>query len=375
VSAAQPRAFAARVLDWFDRHGRHDLPWQHPRTPYRVWLAEVMLQQTQVATVIPYFGRFVTALPDLPALAAAELDQVLALWSGLGYYSRARNLHRAAKICVDRHGGELPRDFEALLALPGIGRSTAGAIAAQAFEGRHAILDGNVKRVLARHRGVTADLSRGPVLAGLWDAADSLLPKLRLADYTQAMMDLGAAMCLPRAPRCEACPIADDCIARREDLVDRIPAKRRRSGAPRREAFWLWLEDAAGRVRLERRPPSGIWGGLWALPTFDDRVALASAAATAGAGQLRDEPGFTHVFTHFRLAVQPVRSRIESPAAVSEADSGWFGIEEALALGLPAPVRKLLAARTGPDRSEPSTAAVSSARATGVRQRRPTKPA
>lgn len=348
MSQAQPRAFAARVLDWFDRHGRHDLPWQHPRSPYRVWLAEVMLQQTQVATVIPYFERFVSALPQLPALATAELDQVLALWSGLGYYSRARNLHRAAKICVDRHGGELPRDFEALLALPGIGRSTAGAIAAQAFEGRHAILDGNVKRVLARHRGVTADLSRGPVLAGLWDAAESLLPRLRLADYTQAMMDLGAAVCLPRAPLCGVCPIARDCVARRDGLVDAIPLKRRRAGAPTRSAFWLVLEDSTGRVHLERRPPSGVWGGLWALPTFDDRMTLATAAATAGAGELHDGPRFIHVFTHFRLDVQPVRSRVDSPTAVSDADSGWFAIEEAMTLGLPAPVRTLLAALTGP---------------------------
>lgn len=342
MSAARPRAFAARVLDWFDRHGRHDLPWQHPRTPYRVWIAEVMLQQTQVATVVPYFERFVEALPDLPALAAADLDRVLALWSGLGYYGRARNLHRAARLCVERHGGELPADFDSLLALPGIGRSTAGAIAAQAHGARHAILDGNVKRVLARHRGVTGDLARGPVLEDLWATAESLLPHERLADYTQAMIDLGATVCLPRAPHCEDCPVARDCVARREGLVDRIPAKRRRAGSRIREAFWLMLEDDAGRVLLKRRPPTGIWGGLWALPAFDDRAALMTAAASAGAEALREEPPFTHVFTHFRLKVRPHHARAAAPSRIADAEAGWFTIAEALALGLPTPVRTLL---------------------------------
>jgi A/G-specific adenine glycosylase len=353
VSATRPRAFAARVLDWFDVHGRHDLPWQHPRTPYRVWLAEVMLQQTQVATVIPYFERFVAALPDLPALAAADIDRVLALWSGLGYYSRARNLHRAARICAELHAGDLPDDFDALLALPGIGRSTAGAIAAQAFGRRHAILDGNVKRVLARHRGVTDDLSRGPVLAGLWDVAESLLPAHRLADYTQAMMDLGATVCLPRAPRCAHCPVARDCGARRDDLIEAIPVKRRRTGSPTRTVHWLLLADAAGRVQLERRPPSGIWGGLWAPPAFDDRAALETAAAAAGADLLSDEAAFTHVFTHFRLVVHPVRARVEMPSAAADVARRWLTPEEALGLGLPTPVRTLLGSTVAPGADAP----------------------
>jgi A/G-specific adenine glycosylase len=385
MSGPRPRAFAARVLDWFDRHGRHDLPWQHPRAPYRVWLAEVMLQQTQVATAIPYFERFVARFPDLRTLAAAPLDDVLALWSGLGYYSRARNLHRAALLCIERHGGELPKDFEALLALPGIGRSTAGAIAAQAFGLRHAILDGNVKRVLARHRGVTDDLSQAPVLARLWDIAESLLPERRLADHTQAMMDLGATVCLPRAPRCADCPIARDCIAHRDGLVDAIPATRRRAGRPTRTAYWLLLIDDLGRVQLERRPPSGIWGGLWAPPAFDDRALLGRAAADAGARALDDLPPFGHAFTHFRLEVRPVRARVERPGRIGDHHTGWFAIDEALALGLPAPVRTLLRAlaepanpecdpadgrtppggseRTGdPTCHEPSTAAASAAR-------------
>jgi A/G-specific adenine glycosylase len=347
VSAARSRVFAARVLDWFDRHGRHDLPWQHPRTPYRVWLAEVMLQQTQVATVIPYFERFIGELPDLAALAAADLDRVLALWSGLGYYSRARNLHRAARTCVELHGGDLPSDLDALLELPGIGRSTAGAIAAQAFGQRCAILDGNVKRVLARHRGVTDDLARGPVLTRLWETAESLLPTQRLADYTQAMMDLGATVCLARSPRCADCPVAHDCIARRDRLIDVIPAKRRRVGSPTRAAHWLLLEDAEGRVLLERRPPVGIWGGLWALPTFDDRAGLDAAARALGATRLHDEPPFTHAFTHFRLHISPVRARVDATTEANDADARWFATNEALTLGLPTPVRKLLVSSTG----------------------------
>jgi A/G-specific adenine glycosylase len=342
VSARKPRAFAARVLDWFDVHGRHDLPWQHPRTAYRIWIAEVMLQQTQVETVIPYFERFVAALPDLPALAATDIDHVLALWSGLGYYSRARNLHRAARICAERYAGELPTDFDALLALPGIGRSTAGAIAAQAFGQRRAILDGNVKRVLARHRGVADDLSRGPGLTKLWDIAESLLPTQRLADYTQAMMDLGATLCLPRAPRCADCPVARDCRARRDDQIDAIPRKRRRTDSPTRTVHWLLISDGAGRVLLERRPPSGIWGGLWAPPAFDDRASLKTAAAAAGANLLHDEAAFTHVFTHFRLVVHPVRAWVDRPCAALDSTQRWLTPEEALGLGLPSPVRKLL---------------------------------
>ncbi len=355
MSEREPRAFAARVLGWFDHHGRHDLPWQHPRTPYRVWLAEVMLQQTQVATVIPYFERFVAHFPDLRRLAAAPLDDVLALWSGLGYYARARNLHRAARLCVERHGGELPDDFESLLALPGIGRSTAGAIAAQAFGQRYAILDGNVKRAIARHRGVIDDLSRAPVMARLWAITESLLPEQRLADYTQAMMDLGATVCLPRAPRCTDCPIAHDCIARRDDLVDAIPSKPRRSRVPTRTAFWLLLLDEAGRLQLERLPPSGIWGGLWAPPAFDDRAVLEDAASRAGAVALHDQPSFSHLFTHFRLDVRPVCAWVGGAGCATDAETRWFAIGEALGLGLPTPVRKLL--QSLPARTEPEARA------------------
>ena len=212
-------AFAHTLLAWFDRHGRQDLPWQHPREAYRVWLSEVMLQQTQVATVVPYFQRFVAALPTLPALARAEEDRVLALWSGLGYYRRARFLHRAAQLCVERHGGELPRQFDALAALPGIGRSTAGAILAQAHGLRFAILDGNVKRVLARYHGIHGHPGQSAIERQLWQHAEAHTPDSRLADYTQAIMDLGATVCVRARPLCEACPLAADCVARRDRLT------------------------------------------------------------------------------------------------------------------------------------------------------------
>jgi len=243
-------AFAARLLDWHAVHGRHDLPWQQPRTPYRVWLSEIMLQQTQVTTVIGYFGRFVDALPTLPDLARADLDTVLALWAGLGYYSRARNLHRAAQLCVERHGGELPADLESLSALPGIGRSTAGAILAQAHGQRHPILDGNVRRVLARHARIEDDVTSAPVQKRLWTLAESLLPATQLADYTQAVMDLGATLCTPRNPRCEACPVRDDCGALAAGVVSDLPRKRAARAVPRRETCLVLLHDGDGRVLL-----------------------------------------------------------------------------------------------------------------------------
>ena len=258
--------FATALLAWFDRHGRKDLPWQRERTPYRVWLSEVMLQQTQVRTAIPYFERFAAALPTLPDLAAAPEDQVLALWSGLGYYSRARNLLRAARICIERHDGALPHDIDALSALPGIGRSTAAAILAQAFGERHAILDGNVRRVLARFHGLHGWHGSGPVQRALWNLADRHTPATRTADYTQAIMDLGATVCTRARPRCGDCPLGNACIARRDGLVEVLPTPKPARAIPERETTMLIVHDPAGRVLLERRPPSGVWGSLWSLP-------------------------------------------------------------------------------------------------------------
>ena len=251
----KPDSVARRLLRWFDRHGRKDLPWQHPRTPYRVWLSEVMLQQTQVASVIPYFLRFVEKFPSLPALAAAAQDDVLALWSGLGYYSRARNLHRAARVCVvDHHGGDLPVNFDALIALPGIGRSTAGAILAQAHCQRLAILDGNVKRVLTRMHGLRGWPGSAAVETQLWKFAELHMPRERIADYTQAIMDMGATLCTRSRPQCSACPLAADCVAHRDGLTAQLPERKARRALPTRSTVMLLLRDRTGRLLLQRRP-------------------------------------------------------------------------------------------------------------------------
>jgi len=345
--------FARKLLAWFDTSGRHDLPWQHPRTPYRVWLSEIMLQQTQVQVVAPYFQRFVAALPDIPTLAAAPRDDVLALWSGLGYYARARNLHAAAQLCVDRHGGELPRDLDALMALPGIGRSTAGAILAQAWGDRAPILDGNVKRVLARMHGVEGWPGLPAVEKQLWRIAAMQLPDARLADYTQAQMDFGATLCTRHDPACVLCPLQDDCVARRDGRVAELPTPKPGKPLPEREAIVLWLQDETGRVLLQRRPPVGIWAGLWSLPEHADHLAARRwfDAHLCGDYDLA-EPLATvpHGFTHYRLAIHPLRWRNASPrdAVGDNPDLRWVDSAQTAALGLPAPIRKLLDGATAP---------------------------
>ncbi len=339
--------FASRLLHWYDRNGRNDLPWQHPRTPYRVWLSEIMLQQTQVATVIAYFARFVAALPTLDALAAAQLDDVLALWSGLGYYSRARNLHRAARICIEKHGGELPREFDALVALPGIGRSTAGAILAQAWNLPFPILDGNVKRVLARMHGVRGWPGESATEKELWEFAAAHTPAQRVADYTQAIMDLGATVCTRAKPRCAECPVQDGCIALRDGLTAELPARRRARARPARSTVMLILRDISGRVLLERRAPTGVWAGLWSLPeAADDQAAGSEIAARHDARldiELRALPAFSHDFTHFRLDIKPIEAVVDAHAVADNENQRWLSVVEAAALGLPAPVRKLIA--------------------------------
>jgi A/G-specific adenine glycosylase len=337
--------FAADLLAWFDRHGRHDLPWQHPRDAYRVWLSEIMLQQTQVATVAGYFERFVAALPDLRALAAAPEDQVLALWSGLGYYRRARFLHRAAQLCVERHGGELPRDFDALAALPGIGRSTAGAILAQAYGLRFPILDGNVKRVLTRYHGIHGHPGGSAVEKQLWRHADAHTPAARVADYTQAIMDLGATVCTRARPRCEACPLARSCIAWRDGLVAQLPSAKPAKTTPTRATVMLILRDARGRVLLERRGPQGVWSGLWSLPEaagIDDAWRRARHHARIDAAV--PLAPFVHVFSHYKLHIEPLLFDGAAAAGGIADNPGlrWCDATEKAALGLPAPVRKLL---------------------------------
>jgi A/G-specific adenine glycosylase len=337
------RVFSVRLLSWFDQHGRHDLPWQHPRSPYFVWLSEVMLQQTQVATVKAYFTRFVTRFPTLPDLAAASLDDVLSLWAGLGYYSRARNLHACAKRCVLRHAGTLPMDREQLQALPGIGRSTAAAILAQAFEQKAAILDGNVKRILAR---VTATLEwpgLAPVERALWHEAERRLPDARFADYTQALMDLGATVCAARAPKCPQCPVSDGCLALSQALTSSIPAKRQKKARPTRFTNWLLVRDAQDRVLLMRRPELGIWGGLYCLPEASDVADFFNQALPLENLVLHAPmPDIRHVFTHFSLIATPVRAYARAAVGLSEPGSIWVNLLTMQQIGLPSPVRRLL---------------------------------
>lgn len=338
---------AGRLIRWQKAHGRHDLPWQQDPTPYRVWISEVMLQQTQVATVIPYFERFMDRFPALTDLADAPLDHVLALWSGLGYYSRARNLHRAAIICRDEHGGDLPAAFDRLLALPGIGRSTAGAIQALARDEPRPILDGNAKRVLARFHAIAGWPGEARVARRLWTIAESHTPRDATAAYTQAIMDLGSKVCTRARPACPACPLNADCLARRQGNPEGYPGRRPRRKRPRRETAMLIIIDRRDRILLERRPPTGIWGGLWSLPEAGElRSPASEAEQRLGMGlepEVRLDP-VEHGFTHYRLTIHPWRCRAGDDAAriMDRDDLAWHTANEALALGLPRPVRTLL---------------------------------
>ncbi|HSC01356.1 MAG TPA: A/G-specific adenine glycosylase, partial [Burkholderiaceae bacterium] len=346
-------AVAARVVDWHRRSGRRGLPWQGVRDPYRVWLSEVMLQQTQVATASAYFERFVATFPDVAALAAAPLDDVLALWSGLGYYSRARNLHRCAQVVVEQHGGRFPRSSAELARLPGIGRSTAAAIAAFCFDERAAILDGNVKRVLARSSGFAGDLATAAAQRELWAYAQSLLPSTAdMPHYTQGLMDLGATVCLARQPRCDECPLATGCVAHKTGRTGELPRKSRRTQRGRRSHALLWLRHRED-VLLVRRPERGVWAGLWSLPEFAD-LRAARAVATRWRGKADALPAVDHALTHFDWHLQPLRCElpVRTAAATREAIAAalggrWVETAEALRMGLPAPVRRLLGEQGG----------------------------
>jgi len=342
-------SFADRVLAWFDVHGRKDLPWQHPRTPYRVWISEVMLQQTQVVTVIPYFERFMARFPNVSALARADLDDVLHLWTGLGYYARGRNLHAAAKCIVADHGGELPRELDALIALPGIGRSTAGAILSAGHGIRAPILDGNVKRVLARYFAVPGYPGLNAVAETLWAHAEATTPTTRVADYTQAIMDLGATLCTRSNPRCTGCPVATNCIAYRDEAMHRYPAPKPRKDMPVKRARMFLIVDPNGRCLLERRPPTGLWGGLWNPPerggdwSLDELLAELGLASASVLDQHRLR-GFRHTFTHFHLDIEPLRIDVsEARLAVADRDRWrWYGVGENEPLGLSAVAVRLL---------------------------------
>jgi A/G-specific adenine glycosylase len=345
---------AERVVRWQRTHGRHHLPWQQTRDPYRVWLSEVMLQQTQVGTVLDYYARFLARFPDVRSLAAAPLDDVLALWSGLGYYSRARHLHRCAQAVVAAHGGRFPADSATLATLPGIGRSTAAAIAAFCFGERVAILDGNVKRVLSRALAFDGDLSAAAQEKALWALAQSLLPAQDIEAYTQGLMDLGAELCSTRAPRCADCPLQPVCAAHAAGQPEAYPVKTRRLKRGSRAHALLWLRHR-GRVWLTQRPPAGVWAGLWSMPEWADAQMLATLAA-AWPGRGEPLPKFKHVLTHFDWTLQPLRWTLPARTATasllrieSDLPAGrWFTLDEALASGLPAPVRRLLAAEAKP---------------------------
>ncbi|MDO9052498.1 MAG: A/G-specific adenine glycosylase [Gallionella sp.] len=338
-------SFASSLIAWQREHGRHGLPWQGAGA-YRVWLSEIMLQQTQVATVIPYYQRFIASFPTIAALAAASEEQVLAHWSGLGYYARGRNLHRAAQIVEKLHGGEFPCQFDQLLVLPGIGRSTAAAICALAFQQRHAILDGNVKRVLARYCGISGSPAGKSVEQLLWQHAEALLPERDVAAYTQAMMDMGATLCTRSRPQCVSCPVQHGCVAHQTGRVAELPTPRLRKVVPERHATFL-LAMHGRKILLERRDSTGIWGGLWCMPQLEEGDGTLADYAQRSGWQIDEQvalPVFTHVFTHFKLHITPLLLNLAGkPLKLQQSGSQWLDVDEALRAAIPAPVRRLLA--------------------------------
>ncbi|MGC9385700.1 MAG: A/G-specific adenine glycosylase [Hydrogenovibrio sp.] len=337
-------SFSQALLDWFDVSGRHDLPWQQDKTPYRVWVSEIMLQQTQVQTVIPYYQRFIASFPTLEVLAQSSEEAVLAHWSGLGYYARGRNLLKAAKVVVNDLNGVFPTDLTGMMALPGIGRSTAGAILSIACGQRQPILDGNVKRVLCRYDAVESWSGDKQTEARLWQRADALTPDTRFDDYAQAMMDLGATLCTRSRPNCQACPIRENCQAWRNGRVAEFPFPKPKTRKPTREVAMLLLQNLSGDIFLQKRPEKGIWGGLWSFP---------EAPEAAVSNQIKNKvetdcearvdlikwPVVKHTFSHYHLMIHPVRvARVRSTALTGE----WLSVAEALARGVPAPIRKLI---------------------------------
>lgn len=340
--------FGDTVVAWQKKHGRHDLPWQNTHDPYVVWLSEIMLQQTQVATVRDYFARFMQRFPKVTDLAAAHQDEVLGLWSGLGYYSRARNLHRAAQDVVTLHGGAFPSTAEALQTLPGIGRSTAAAVASLCFGEPIAILDGNVKRVLTRYLGFEGDLASSRTERELWGIAQTLLPQRHVATamphYTQGVMDLGATVCTPKKPQCSQCPVASNCVAHAEGSPERYPIKTRKLKRTSEQLWLLQVQTQAGEVWLQQRPQTGVWAGLYCLPVFDSFAALQSTLPSKLRPKLVESQAFKHVLTHKDLHLHPVVLSLPKATQISAGlkEGRWVSAEAWPQLGLPAPVRQLL---------------------------------
>jgi A/G-specific adenine glycosylase len=342
--------FQNRILNWFDHHGRKTLPWQFDKTAYRVWISEIMLQQTQVNTVIPYFERFLTTFPDLETLAHASEDAVLHQWTGLGYYSRARHLHRSAKIILQQYAGNFPRDLTALQLLPGIGRSTAGAILAIAFEKKAAILDGNVKRLLTRLHGIAAWPGEKKIAEKLWLLAEKYTPSTRIGDYTQAMMDIGATLCTRSKPQCETCPLKKYCIAYQKNLTTILPVKKPAKTMPVRTTAFLILKKNPYTIFLEKRATLGIWGGLWSLPEMSGPTSTTAIKShckkqfRCNVKQIKYGESFRHTFSHFHLDILPVIvtlnvTRVKTMEAEQQI---WYNLKNPQPIGLPAPVKKIL---------------------------------
>lgn len=340
--------FSRRLLRWFDTYGRKQLPWQQEPTPYRVWVSEIMLQQTQVATVVPYYTTFMARFPDVVTLANAPLDQVLHLWSGLGYYARARHLHQTADIVKHEHGGQIPLDFATLSALPGIGRSTAGAILALAANQRYPILDGNVKRVLTRFHAIEGWPGKTPVLTTLWGLAERHTPLARVADYTQAIMDLGALVCTRSRPQCQICPLREDCIAHTQGRETAFPAPKPRRQLPIRRTCMVMPSTPQGEILLEKRPPNGIWGGLWSFPEcpIEEQNVESWCRNYLGVEVLEVQPWsvLRHTFSHFHLDIVPLRITVKTPKLTVQEETRfvWYDIRHPDERGLAAPVKRLL---------------------------------
>ncbi|MGY0562572.1 MAG: A/G-specific adenine glycosylase [Paraglaciecola chathamensis] len=339
-------SFANRILSWFDSHGRKDLPWQQGKTPYSVWVSEIMLQQTQVKTVIPYYQKFMQRFPDILTLANAPQDEVLHHWTGLGYYARARNLQKAAQVIRDQYDGKFPQDINDVIALPGIGRSTAGAVLSLACAQHHSILDGNVKRVLARYFAVDGWPGKKDVEQALWQYADSLTPNSRTGDYTQAMMDMGATICTRSKPKCDSCPLQQNCLAFAQGRQSELPGKKPKKDIPVRTTVML-IPMWQSQVLIYQRPPSGLWGGLWGFYEADSLDTLDATAQQLALGQytrLTLEP-FRHTFSHFHLDIQPVILHLEQPSSsqVNEKQQIWYDLLKQPNVGLAAPTKKLLA--------------------------------
>lgn len=338
-------SFAVRLLDWYQKNGRHDLPWQKNKSLYSTWVSEIMLQQTQVATAIPYFDRFMQRFPDIGTLAQSSQDDVLLHWAGLGYYSRARNLHKAAVIISEEYQGRFPEVYEAVLALPGIGPSTAGAILAQVLNQHHAILDGNVKRVLARYQAMAGWPGQAKVAEQLWRWAKTYTPEKDVADYTQAIMDLGATICTRSSAKCDACPLNDDCVAFNNGQVTEFPTKKPRKVIPTREKRFLIIRNSKGHFLMEKRPPTGIWGGLWSLPELSMEQSVSEAVNRNWqliVDDYSDLPVFRHTFSHFHLDITPCEVHVASAAQVVSDDERYQWRADLSQLALAAPVSNIM---------------------------------